>query len=83
MDNGFLYVDRIEDGYAICEDEDLNQYCLSLNDIKLDLNEGDVILKKDGKFFLDERQKEIRRRKINELQKKVFKNNKKGDKNEL
>lgn len=84
MDKVLLYVDRVEDGYAFCEDEDLNRYYLNLKDIKFDLKEGDVILRREnGEVFLDEKQKIIRQNKIKELQMRVFKNNQRGENYEL
>lgn len=72
-----LYVDRIEEGYAICEDDELNQYFISIKKAHSSLKEGDVIaIDKKGKILVDEKETNSRKIKIKELQDRLFNKNK-------
>lgn len=48
-----LIIDRFEDKYAICEDENGNMVNLLIDDIVGKVKEGDVLTLKEGKYVVD------------------------------
>lgn len=69
-------IDRIEDGIAVCEDENENLVKLSVCDLPDGIKEGDIIDGTDGGFAVLADETEHRRRKMAELQKSIFKKKK-------
>ena len=67
-------VDRVEDGIAVLEKEDLTHIEIIVSEIGYEVKEGNVLLFENGKFALDEVFEAERRRKIFEKQKNIFKN---------
>ncbi len=73
-----LSVDRIEEGFAICQDlhtEDM--ISLSVELLPNDIKEGDILVKKDdGSFFVNKEETSKRRNKIVDLQDRIFRKTK-------
>ena len=57
-----LIVDRIENGYAVCETEQGEKKDIPLSETK-DVHEGDVLILKDGVYIPDKDKTEARRKK--------------------
>ncbi len=69
-----LIVDRIEEGIAVCEKDDLSRINIPLSDLPDGTSEGSVIMKdENGEYTLDRNQEAARRKKMLELQKNLFK----------
>jgi len=69
-----LIVDRIEEGIAVCEKDDLSRINIPLSDLPDGTSEGSVIMKDDnGEYTLDRNQEAERRKRMLELQKNLFK----------
>ncbi len=69
-----LIVDRIENGFAVCEKDDLSFINIPLSDLPEETKEGSVLVQnKSGQYILDADEEEKRRAKLLELQKKLFK----------
>lgn len=67
-------VDRIEDGIAVLEDENMKHTEISSHKLPENAKEGSVlILNSDGSFTLDEAQTQKIKQKMLDLQKKLFK----------
>ena len=69
-----LIVDRIENGIAVLEKEDLSHTEISLNEIGFEVKEGDVLLFENGIYTVDTAYEEERRRNIFQKQRNIFKN---------
>ena len=54
-------VDRIEDNYAVCENEDKKIINIELEKLPFPIHEGSMIYEKNGKFFQDRKKEEERR----------------------
>ena len=67
-------VDRVEDGIAVFEKEDLTHVEIPVSEIGYEVKEGNALLFESGKLTLDEAYEAERRRKIFEKQKNIFKN---------
>lgn len=66
-------VDRVEDGIAVLEKEDLSHVELKVSEIPFTVKEGNVLLFDEGKFILDFSEEEERRKTILEKQRNIFK----------
>ena len=66
-----LIVDRIENGFAVIEKEDLSHINIDVSDFAFSVNEGDVLLFDGEKYIKDETEKEARKRKLLLMQKKL------------
>lgn len=67
-------VDRIEDGIAVLEDDNLNRREVPEKLLPLGTEEGSVLkLKEDGTFALDEEETDRRRKRLFNLQQNLFK----------
>lgn len=66
-----LIVDRIENGYAVCETEQEEKKDILLSETK-DVHEGDVIILKDGVYVPDNDKTEVRRKRILALQEDLW-----------
>ncbi len=67
-----LIIDRLEDEYAVCEDE--NKKILNINKSKIpkQAKEGDIIIYIDGKYILDKEKTLNRKKYIEELTKDLW-----------
>lgn len=67
-----LIIDRFEDEYAVCEDE--NKKILNINKSKIpkQAKEGDIIIYRDGKYILDKEKTLNRKKYIEELTKDLW-----------
>lgn len=66
-----LIVEKIEGNTVTIEDDD-NHFNLHKTDIPTDVKEGDIILFLNGEYIVDKEATEERRKKIIEMQKKIF-----------
>ena len=70
-----LSTDRIEENFAVCQDlytENIINIPLKL--LPKNIKEGDILsTKTDGSFFVDKEETNKRRKKIIDLQNKIFK----------
>ena len=64
-------VDRIENGYAVCETEQGEKKDILLSETK-DVNEGDVLFLKGGVYIPDKDKTEARRKRILALQEDLW-----------
>lgn len=55
-------IDRFENGFAICEDENKKMTEIKKDDLPLNIKEGDVINLIDGKFSIDSEETKKRRK---------------------
>ena len=65
-------VDRIESGFAVCEDENGNLTDIELAILPEGVSEGDIIRITDGETVVLKEETDERRRKIAEKRKAVF-----------
>ena len=66
-----LIVDRIENGYVVCETEQREKKDIPLSETK-DVHEGDVLILKDGVYIPDKDKTEERRKRILALQEDLW-----------
>lgn len=67
-------VDRIEEGIAVLEDDDLGRREVPLKLLPPDIEEGSVLrLMEDGSFALDKEETNRRRKRLFNLQQNLFK----------
>lgn len=67
----FFIVDRVENGYAVCETEQGDKKDIPL-DKTLDISEGDVLVLKNGVYIADKDKTEERRKRILALQEDLW-----------
>ena len=66
-------VDRIEEGFAVCECEDLSHISVPVSSFPFEVREGMIIiLNNDGSYTRDENEEEEMRRKIFEIQNRLM-----------
>lgn len=68
----FLSVDRIENGFAVCEKEDLSTVLIELSKLPNGTKEGSVLLFENGEYSIDLGEEKRRKRHILELQNSLF-----------
>ncbi len=73
-----LIVDRIEEGIAVLEREDLSHINVAVSDIPFDIHEGCILAFDGEKYALCTDEEEYRRKKILEMQKKLANKGKKS-----
>ncbi|MBQ7118525.1 MAG: DUF3006 domain-containing protein [Clostridia bacterium] len=66
-----LIVDRIEDGFAVAEKEDLSHIRLPESDFTFDLSEGDILLFDGEKYIKSDTEKDEKKQKLLLLQEKL------------
>ena len=66
-------VDRIEEGLAVCEDEQKQMHTFPLSQLPEGTSEGDVLIYEEGHFLLDEAAKEQRAKRIREKMRRLWK----------
>ncbi|MDF2887456.1 MAG: hypothetical protein K0R23_1841 [Lacrimispora sp.] len=66
-------IDRIEQEIAICEEESGRTVTFSLEELPMGAREGDVLLKINGTFQIDEEETNQRRKKMREKLSRLIK----------
>lgn len=66
-------VDRIEEGFAVCEDENGRMVNVEIATLPADVREGDIISLENGKVVILEDETQERRRMIQQKRKDIFK----------
>ena len=66
-------VDRIEEGFAVCEDENGRMVNVEIATLPVDVREGDIISLENGKAVILEDETHERRRMIQQKRKDIFK----------
>ncbi|GAA0086904.1 DUF3006 domain-containing protein [Clostridium sp. CTA-7] len=72
MDKTEYIVDRIENDYVILETKVNSLINIKKSDIIGTVKEGDILIKKDGLYFIDEEATKLRREKINTIMKGLW-----------
>lgn len=67
-----LIVDRLENGFAICETEEQKMISLPLDRCSGRVREGDVLIESDGLYRADPEQTEKLREEARRLSRKLF-----------
>lgn len=68
-----LSVDRIENGVAVCEDDDGKKYEICLKELPPGAGEGSVLARgRDGGYILDEAEKKTRAKRNFKLAESLF-----------
>ncbi len=67
-----LIIDRFEGSLAVCEKEDKSICNIDRNLLPDNAKEGDVLIETDGVYTIDKTDTDIRRKKVEELQNKLF-----------
>lgn len=68
-----FFVDRFEEDWVICEDENGNETRIEIKNVPHSVREGSVILYENGEFILDSAETELRRKNISKLKKYIYK----------
>ena len=68
-----LIIDRLEDGFALCEDETGSIQKISRSALPPVIAEGDVLSQKNGVFSVDKTATQTRRERIRQKQNQLFK----------
>lgn len=66
-------VDRIVEGYAVCYDDDKKNIDIPLDSFSFDVYEGCIFSIEDGKYILDNDDRDLLLDRINKLKEKVWK----------
>lgn len=66
-------IDRIEDKFAIVEKENGDMYKISVNSIRGNFEEGDILINKDEYFEIDRSFTLNRKKEMNEIMKDMWK----------
>ncbi|OOM76168.1 DUF3006 domain-containing protein [Clostridium sp. BL-8] len=66
-------IDRIEDKFAIVEKENGDMYKISVNSIRGNFEEGDILINKDEYFEIDKSFTLNRKKEMNEIMKDMWK----------
>lgn len=67
-----LIVDRIENEIAVCEDESQNMVSISLSKCFEPIREGDVLVERDGIYYVDPERTKILREEAKKLSEDLF-----------
>ena len=65
-------VDRIENGFAVCEDEDGQMVDISLENLPSDLKQGDVLILEQEKYEVLKEETEKIKKEMFDLQNSLF-----------
>ena len=65
-------VERIEENVALCEDDLGKTVKLRLDELPENIREGDIREKTENGFIIDADETQLRRKKMAEMQKKLF-----------
>lgn len=67
-----LIIDRFEENYAVCEDENKNMVNVNKENIPKDAKEGDMLVYVDGKYILNKEKALDRKKYIENLTKDLW-----------
>lgn len=65
-------IDQLEEELAVCEDDHGNKVNIAKSDIPEEAKIGDVMMLKDGKYILDKKTANQRRKEIEEIMEDVW-----------
>ena len=65
-------VERIEENDALCEDDLGKTVKLRLEELPENIREGDIIVRTENGYTIDSDETSVRRKKMAEMQKKLF-----------
>ena len=65
-------VERIEENVALCEDDLGKTVKLRLDELPENIREGDIIVRTENGYTIDTDETSVRRKKMAEMQKKLF-----------
>lgn len=65
-------VERIEENVALCEDDLGKTVKLRLEELPENIREGDIIVRTENGYTIDTDETSVRRKKMAEMQKKLF-----------
>ncbi|MBQ3127474.1 MAG: DUF3006 domain-containing protein [Clostridia bacterium] len=65
-------VDRIEEGIAVCEDENGGELTVKIEELTFEVKEGDIICKTDSGFELLPDETAEKKKRMATLQKSIF-----------
>ena len=65
-------VERIEENVALCEDDLGKTVKLRLDELPENVREGDIIVRTENGYTIDSDETSVRRKKMAEMQKKLF-----------
>ena len=65
-------VERIEENVALCEDDLGETVKLRLEELPENIREGDIIVRTENGYTIDSDETSVRRKKMAEMQKKLF-----------
>lgn len=68
-------VDRIEEGIAVCEDENGGRMTVKVEELTFDVKEGDIICKTNSGFELLPDETAEKKKRMANLQKSIFNRN--------
>ncbi len=72
----FLSVDKIENSWVICEDELGEKHEFNISELPTEIKEGDILtLNPAGKWIINYKVTESRKKYINQLRNKIYKQN--------
>lgn len=66
-------VDRIEEGIAVCEDENGGRMTVKVEELPFDVKEGDIISEQDGVLELLPDETQEKKKRMASLQRSIFK----------
>ena len=65
-------VERIEENVALCEDDLGKTVKLRLDELPENIREGDIIVRTENGYTIDSDETSVRRKKMADMQKKLF-----------
>ncbi len=71
-----LIIDRFEGNLVVCKDNDNNLVELSVEVLPEEITEGDILVSKDGAYYVDKDATEARRKMLNNKMNMLFNKNK-------
>ena len=69
----FYSIDRFEEDFAILIDDQCATICVKRNELPVETKEGSVVSYENGEYSLAPDEEDVRRRRITNLQNKLFK----------
>lgn len=67
-----LIIDRIEEKYAVCENEEKEFINIDISKLPNDVKIGDIIILNDGEFIIDKKETKKRKDYIDEITKDIW-----------
>ncbi|MPN56295.1 hypothetical protein SDC9_203981 [bioreactor metagenome] len=68
----YFSVDRLENGFAILEDNEKNTFKISLKILPKNIKETDIVFKKNNRYYIDSHKASQIKSKIQTLQIEIF-----------